>query len=87
MNTQSIDTHTESERVLISLLREKSTSNKFSQICSLSQSTIQLSKRAISRANKGINDQQVNLLFIDLHYGRDLANKVKTHINQKYDNS
>lgn len=87
MNMQSIDTHIESEKVLISSLREKSVASKFSQIRSLSQLIIGLSKRAIARANKGLNDQQINLLFIDLHYGRELANKVKIQLDKRHDDS
>jgi len=87
MNTQSIDTHSSSEQVFISLLREKSIAQKFSQIRSLSQSTMQLSKRAIARANKGMSDQKINIFFIDLHYGKELALKVKTYIENRHDNS
>lgn len=87
MNMQSIDTHIESEQVLISSLREKSIARKFSQIRSLSQLTMSLSKRAIARANKGFSDQQINLLFIALHYGRELANKVKIQLDKRHDDS
>jgi hypothetical protein len=87
MKTQSIDTHIEAEQFQVSLLRQKSIADKFYQIRSLSKSTIQLSKRAIFRANKGLNEQQVNLLFINLHYGPDLANRVKLYMNQKYGDS
>ena len=87
MQTQSIDTHSKAENIIISLLREKSSAKKFSLIRSLSRLTIQLSKRAIQRANKGIDDNQVNLIFIDLHYGRNLANKYQKSLNQKHDNT
>ncbi len=83
MKTKSTDTHINAESVLISLLREQNTAKKFSIIRSLSQSTIQLSKRAIARANKGINEEQVNLIFIDLHYGKDLAQKYQKYLDQK----
>jgi len=86
MNTQSIDTNIKSEHMLISLLREKSVAKKFSLIRSLSQSTIQLSKRAIARANEGIDDDQVNIIFIELHYGKDLAHRFKKRIDEKHEN-
>ena len=84
MRTQSIDTHIKAEHYQISLLRKKNTASKFAQIRSLSKSTIQLSRRAILRANKGIDEQQANLLFINLHYGHDLANKVRIYLSKKY---
>ena len=82
MKTQSIDTHPKTERMLISLLKQESTAKKFSHIRSLSQTSIQLSKRAISRANKTLDENQINLLFINYHYGKDLAERVRKYLTQ-----
>jgi len=82
MKTQSIDTYPETERVLISLIRKESLSKKLSQTLSLSHTTIQLSKRAIARANKNLDIDQIKLLFINYHYGKDLAEKVKKYIDK-----
>jgi len=85
MKTQSIDTYPETERVLISLIRKLSLSEKLSQILSLSQMTIQLSKRAIARANRNLDVDQIKLLFIDYHYGKHLAEQVKKYIDKSRD--
>jgi hypothetical protein len=82
MKTQSIDTCAEAERVLISLIRKESTSKKLSRILSLSQTIIQLSKRAITRTNRDLDVDQINLLFINYHYGRDLAEQVKKYLDK-----
>ena len=82
MRTQSIDTHSDAEKILIPLLKKESISKKLSQIRSLSQMTIQLSRRAISRANENLNEEQVNLLFINYHYGNDLEKRVKKYIEK-----
>ncbi|MBD3385325.1 hypothetical protein GF407_10420 [candidate division KSB1 bacterium] len=87
MNSQSIDTNVKTEQKLISLLREKSTAQKFAMIRSLSQSTVMLSKRAIVRANQGIDDDQINIIFIDLHYGSELARQYKRNIDKKHENA
>jgi len=84
MKTQSTDTHLSAETVLISLLREKTPARKFSLVRSLSKTTIQLSKRAIQRANKGMDDDQVDLIFIDLHYGKELAEKFQKYTSRKH---
>lgn len=83
MKTQSVDTCPEAERVLVSILRKKSAAKKFSHVRSLTQTAIQLSKRAISRANKDLSEDQINLLFIEYHYGKDLAERVKKYLNDK----
>jgi hypothetical protein len=82
MKTQSIDTQPETERVLISLIRKESLSEKLSQILSLSQTTIHLSKRAIARANRNSDIDQIKLLFINYHYGKDLAENVEKYMNK-----
>ncbi len=83
MKTQSIDTHPKIEQIQISLVKKQSIAEKFAQVCSLSQTTIQLSKRAIARANQNIDDKQINLLFITYQYGKDLAVRVDEYLNRR----
>jgi hypothetical protein len=84
MKTQSADTHPDVEKVLVSLFRKASTAQKLSQVRAMSQTTIQLSRRAIARANKHLNERQINLLFIRHHYGKDLAENVKKYLDIKH---
>jgi hypothetical protein len=83
MKTQSRDTNIKAEKTLISMLQNQSASEKFSRIRSLTETAINLSKRAIKRANKNLNKTQVNLLFIEYNYGKDLAEKVKKYLEKK----
>ena len=85
MKTQSIDTHPEAEKVQIELLRKMSFSDKFYLVMKLSETAMKLSKRAIARANKDLNEEQVNLLFIEYHYGKDLADRVKKFLEKRKD--
>jgi hypothetical protein len=82
MKTQSNDTCAEAEKVLISLIRKENISKRLSKILSFSQTTIQLSKRAIARANKNLDSGQINLLFINYHYGNDLAERVERYLEE-----
>jgi hypothetical protein len=59
MRTQSTDTRLEAEGVLISLFLKASVAKKFAQIRSLSQTTLQLSRRAIAHANKELSERQL----------------------------
>jgi len=83
MRTLPLDTRPEAEKVLISLLRNANTAQKFAQVRSLSQTAIQLSRRAIARANRGLSGEQLDLRFITLHYGKELANNVKEFLDRK----
>lgn len=82
MKTQSQDTKSQIEQIQISLIKKQSLSRKFAQVCSLSQTTLHLSKRAISRVNSKLDEQKINLLFISYQYGKDLADRVEKYINR-----
>ena len=77
MTTQSVDTNPKVEKVLISLLRKLSTEEKLNRALRFSSSIINLSKRAISRANPGLSEDEKNILFVEYHYGVELANKLR----------
>lgn len=83
MITQSIDTHPKTEKVLIDLIRHANAAKKLSQVRSLSQTMIQLSRRAITRANKNIDEQEVNLIFVAHHYGNDLADRLRRYLEKR----
>lgn len=80
--TQSTDTNPEVERVLISLLRKISVEEKLNRTLRFSSSIINLSKRAISRANPDLSEDEKNLLFVEYHYGANLANKLRSFKEQ-----
>lgn len=82
MITQSTDTNPEAERFLISLIRASSVKERFMHMQSFTSSIIQLSKRAISRANPGLNEKEKNILFVKYHYGEDLAEKLSKYLSQ-----
>lgn len=81
MKHQLSDTDTEIERVLIDLFRKTTAAQKFSRVRSLSQTVMQLSHRGIVRANKGISDKDADILFVQLHYGSDLASKLSKYLD------
>ncbi|MCD4691575.1 MAG: hypothetical protein K8R79_01570 [Calditrichales bacterium] len=82
MRTQSIDTRPEAEEVLISLFQKASAAKKFSKIRSLSQTTFQLSRRAIARANKDLTERQIDIIFVSYHYGDKIANNLKKYLDR-----
>ena len=83
MLTQSIDTHTAAERVQISLIRQASVARRISLARSLSQTAIQLSRRAILRCNPELSEQELNLAFVVHHYGNDLADRLRKYLEEK----
>ena len=82
MRTQSMDTRLEAEEVLISLIRKASIAKKFAQVRSLSQTTLQLSRRAIARTNKESSERQIDILFVSNHYGKEIATNLENYLNR-----
>ena len=85
MIAQSTDTNPEVERVLISLIRKLSTEEKLNRTLQFSSSIINLSKKAIHRANPDLSEEERNILFVKYHYGDELADKLKEYLNQNRD--
>ncbi|RJP67665.1 MAG: hypothetical protein C4539_10055 [Ignavibacteriales bacterium] len=74
------DTKPEAEKILISLLQKSNLANKILQVCSLTNMTINLSKRAISRANPDLCKRELDILFVKYHYGKILAEKLSNYL-------
>ena len=83
MRTQSQDTHPEIEKVLISLIQRSSIAKRISKVRSLSETTIKLSRRAITRANPGLDKTELNFKFISYHYGEDLEFHLRKYMESR----
>lgn len=83
IKTQSLDTHPAAERVQIELLRQATVARRFALVRSLSKMAMQLSWRALRRAHPQISDQEVDLAFVELHYGPDLADKLRQYLAKR----
>ena len=74
------DTPEEIEQIQLSLIRQASVARRISSVRSLSQTAFQLARRAIRRANPTLTQREVDLLFVALHYGEDLAAALRVHL-------
>jgi hypothetical protein len=69
----SFDTHPDAEQFQVSLLHKASAVERISCACSLSETVIKLSHRAIRRTNPKLNKQGLNLFLVGNCYGKDLS--------------
>ena len=83
MTNQYRDTRPEAENIQIELLRKASPAHRFARALSLSQTAIDLAKRAIRRKRPEMTHTEANLEFIRLNYGDALANAVAQSINER----
>ena len=84
MISQSPDTALKAEKVQIDLIRESSISKRISKVRSLSQTIIYLSRRSIQRANPSLSECQVNIAFVENHYGEELAERLRLYMGSEH---
>ena len=82
MRTQSPDTSPEAERVQIELLRKAGEARRFALARSMSNTVIQLSRRAIKERFPEMNEEEVGLYFVELNYGKELADRMRIRMKQ-----
>jgi hypothetical protein len=83
MRTQSSDTSPEAERVQIDLLRKAGVARRIELTFSLTQGAIELSRQGMRRRYPHASEEELDLLFVELNYGKELANSVRTTLARK----
>ena len=77
MKPQSLDTSIEVERVQIELLRNSSIAKRLALARMLTNSTRKMAKSAIKKCNPGKDQRELNLIFAEVIYGKDLAEQLR----------
>jgi len=83
MRTQSEDTSPEMEQVQNELIRKASPAKLFGLVRSMSQTMMQASRENIRRLHPDANKEELTLIFVELYYGKELADLVRTQM-EKY---
>jgi hypothetical protein len=71
------DTSAAAERRLIALLREATPAQRYRLAAQLSSATRSMARRAIARAHPELDERECDLLFLRVHYGAALADRVR----------
>jgi hypothetical protein len=74
------DTHPEAAELQFELLRNATIAQRIQMMRSLTEMAVRNSKRAIRRARPELTERERNLFFIELNYGRDLAEQVRAQL-------
>lgn len=77
------DTSPEAEKVQIELLREAGVAGRIARMRSLTRMAAKLSRRAIARANPRFSSREVDLMWVELHYGKELAAGYRKDLSQR----
>lgn len=73
------DTSAEASQLQVKSLQAKTSSERLALTLTLSNTVISLSRRAIKRTNPGFSDSDVHCQFVELHYGKQLADELRQY--------
>ena len=74
------DTHPDIERVQVRLLRKAGPDRRGQLASQLSNQARWRSMQAIARAHPALSELDRKLLFVEVHYGKQLASRVREYL-------
>ena len=80
MKTQSRDTHPDIERRQIEMLRKLSPQEKMSRMNDWSQAMLDMAWRGLQKANPEASETELGILFVAVHYGQPLADRLRAYL-------
>lgn len=83
MRTQSDDTHPEAEAMQVRLLRAASLRRRSALAQSMSQTAIEMSRRALRRRYPGLSEVEIRLRWVTYHYGEELGARLRADLERR----
>jgi hypothetical protein len=77
------DTHPEAERVQLELIRKMTVAERIACMRQWTRVVVQLSRDGIAKANPGLDERELELLWVEHHYGRDLAVRLRDDLEKR----
>ncbi|MGD0383970.1 MAG: hypothetical protein ABSA77_10635 [Thermoguttaceae bacterium] len=74
------DTHPDAEKVQVELMRQASVADRVAIMRSLTNLGIRMSRQAIAEAHPEFSHREVALYWVELHYGKQLAEELREYI-------
>lgn len=74
------DTHPDAERVQIEMMRNASVAERVAITRSLTNLSIRMARQAIAEAHPEFSSREVALFWVELHYGKTLADELREYI-------
>jgi hypothetical protein len=74
------DTSPDIQRLQLELAQSRSPAEKIAQVREMTHLVVTLSRRAIARANPTMTPQEVELRWVEIHYGRKLAIELRDYL-------
>jgi hypothetical protein len=85
MQVEFTDADPAAERVQVTLLRDAGTARRLALALSLTDTVHDLARSAIARTLHVADQTEVRLRFVELHYGRDLAEAIRRRLARRHE--
>ena len=76
------DTHPEAEKVQIELIRRMSVAERIARMREWTRMLVHLSRQGLAKANPGLDERELDLLWVEHHYGPDLAARLRAYLEK-----
>ena len=83
VSARPADTTADAERVQIGLLQAASVARRLHLALSLTATVIGAARRALERTHPDLSARERSLLFVNVHYGRDLADALRADLERR----
>lgn len=83
MHQYTTDTNADAESVQLELIRKMPPNERLSKSIRMTNRLVGECKAAIRRNHPQLTSHEVNLLFIELNYGKPLAEEVREHFRHR----
>ncbi len=77
------DTHPEAERVQLDLIRKMTVAERLARAAEWTRMVVNLSRQGLARANPDLDKRELDLLWVERQYGRDLAVRLRGYLEQQ----
>ena len=77
------DTHPEAERVQLELIRNMTVAERIAQMRDWTRMVVHLSREGLAKANPGLDQRELDVLWVEHHYGPDLAARLRDDLAKR----
>ena len=83
MTARSADTQLDADRVQVELLRAAPVAKRLRLALSVTATVVAAARRGIALANPHASRRELDLTFVEVHYGADLARDLRADLERR----
>jgi hypothetical protein len=77
------DTDPNAEKVQLDLIRRMSVAQRLARARDWTRMVVHLSREGLAKANPGLGREEIDLLWVENQYGRELAGKLRDYLEKR----